>query len=152
METSSKLHRDTSGAGMSNVLYFVRTVAAFVVGLFVAFVLVVGVELLSNVLHPLPSDFAGEPEQVCLHVANCPAWVLAIVVVAWGLIASIATWIAQRIGNVFSATLLGLLLFAAVGLNIWMLPYPIWFEVVIMLVVPIACTWGARLGAHNQKS
>lgn len=45
METSSKLHRDTSGAGMSNVLYFVRTVAAFVVGLFVAFVLVVGVEI-----------------------------------------------------------------------------------------------------------
>ena len=30
---------------MSNVLYFVRTVAAFAVGLFVAFVLVVGVEI-----------------------------------------------------------------------------------------------------------
>ncbi len=42
---------------MSNVLNFVRTVAALAVGLFVAFVLVVGVELLSNVLHPLPSSY-----------------------------------------------------------------------------------------------
>lgn len=128
-----------------------QTVFSFVAGLLAAFAMVIGVELLSNVFHPFPSDFAGTQEEVCLHVAKYPAWVLAAVVVAWGLTATIATWIARRIGNVYSAALLGLLLFAAVGFNVSMLPYPIWFKAVIMLVIPIACTVGARLAVGRSK-
>ncbi len=70
--------------------------------------------------------------------------------VAWGLIAAIGTWIAQRFGKVFSATLLGLLLFGAVGLNISMRPYPFWFKVIILLAVPIVCTCGVRQGTHRN--
>ena len=124
---------------------------AFVAGLLVAFALVVGVEVLSNILHPLPMDSAMTQEEICRHVANYPAWVLAVVVAAWGLTATIGTWIAQRFGNIYSATALGLLLTAAVGFNISMLPYPMWFKVVIMIVIPIAALAGGQLGSRHKK-
>ena len=125
-----------------------RTVVAFVAGFTAAFALVIGVELLSNILYPLPSDFGHSQEEICLHVAKYPAWVLSIVVVTWGLTGWIATWIAQRIGNVYSAGLLGLLLVAAVALNISMLPYPLWFKIVMMLVMPSACLVGAWMAGR----
>lgn len=131
------------------IWYLLRNLGAFVAGFIAAFALVIGVEILSNVLYPLPGNFGHTQEEMCLHVANYPAWVLAIVVVAWGLTALIGTWIAQRIGNVYSASLLGLLLVAAVGLNISMLPYPLWFKIVIMVVMPAACFAGARLASAN---
>jgi len=71
--------------------------------------------------------------------------VLAVVVAAWGLTATIGTWIAQRLGNIHSATVLGVLLVAAVGFNVSMLPYPMWFKIVKMIVMPIAAIAGGRL-------
>lgn len=126
-----------------------RTLGAFAAGLLAAFALIIGVELLSNVLHPFPSDFAGTQAEVCLHVAKYPHWVLGVVVVAWGLTGSVGTWIARRIGNIYSAVMLALLLLAGVGLNISMLPYPLWFKAAILLVMPIALAWGVRLAASS---
>lgn len=127
------------------VWFVFRTVFATLAGFAASFSLVIGVEVFSNIVHPLPSDFSHEPEAVCLHVAKYPTWVLAVVVGAWGLTATIGTWISQKLGNVYSASVLGLLLVAGVGLNISMLPYPIWFKVVIMIVMPIAAFVGGRL-------
>ncbi len=127
------------------IRFALRTVLATLAGLVASFALVIGVEIFSNLVHPLPSDFSHDPEAVCRHVAKYPAWVLAVVVVAWGLTAAIGTWISQKLGNVYSASVLGLLLVAGVGLNISMLPYPIWFKVVIMIVMPFAAFIGGRL-------
>jgi len=60
-----------------------RTLAAIVVGVFAALVLVVAVELFSDVVHPLPEDFGGTPEEMCRHVEQYPPWALAVVVAAW---------------------------------------------------------------------
>jgi hypothetical protein len=127
------------------VLFVLRTVLATIAGFVASFALIIGVEVFSNIVHPLPNDFSHDPEAVCRHVAKYPAWVLAVVVVAWGLTAAVGTWISQKLGNVYSASVLGLLLVAGVGLNFFMLPYPIWFEVVIMIVMPIAAFAGGRL-------
>ena len=127
------------------VRFFLRTVLATLAGFVASFALVIGVEIFSNIVHPLPSEFSHDPEAVCRHVAKYPTWVLAVVVGAWGLTATIGTWISQKLGNVYSASALGLLLVAGVGLNISMLPYPIWFKVVIMIVMPIAAFFGGRL-------
>lgn len=133
------------------IWYLMRTLGAFTAGLLTAFALIIGVELLSNVLHPFPSDFAGTEAEICLHVAKYPHWVLGVVVVAWGLAGAVGTWIARRIGNVYSAVMLAVLLLGGVGLNISMLPYPLWFKATILLVMPITLAWGVYLAASQKK-
>src|SRR5262249_27936024 len=128
-----------------------RTVAAVIAGLLVAFVLVFAVELLSNVVHPLPEDFGGTMEEMCRHVEHYPNWILAIAVLLWGVTALVSTWIAQRIGNVYSAVIVGLILLAALVLNISMLPYPIWFKIANVLVIPAASVAGSRTARRRTS-
>lgn len=121
------------------------TLAAVVAGLVVAFLLVIGVEMFSAVVHPFPADFDGSTEQMCAHVARYPAWVLAVVIPAWGATAFLGTWVAGKLGNVIAATIIALLLFAAVAFNVAMLPYPLWFKVGCLLVIPAAASSAIRL-------
>lgn len=123
-----------------------RSLAAVFLGLFVAFLLLVAVEFFSAVVHPLPKDFGGTTEEMCRHVQKYPQWVLAVVVPAWAVTAFVSTWIARRVGNLYSYIIVGLLLLAALVLNISMLPYPIWFKVANLLVIPAAITAGNLVG------
>jgi hypothetical protein len=118
--------------------------AAVCLGLVVAFLLLIGVELFSAVVHPLPPGFGGTQEEMCLHVARYPPWVLGVVVPLWAFAAFLGAWTARRIGGLYAALTVGLLLFAALVLNISMLPYPIWFKVANLLVIPIAIFGGSR--------
>src|SRR5271156_956483 len=120
-----------------------RNLAAVCLGLVVAFLLLVGVELLSSVVHPLPPGFGGTQEEMCQHVARYPQWVLGVVVPLWAFAAFLGTWTARKIGGLYAALTVGLLLFAGLVLNIAMLPYPIWFKVVNLLVIPIAIFAGS---------
>ena len=128
-----------------------RTLAAVFAGLLVLFTLVVAVELFSAVVHPLPENFGGTKEEVCRHVERYPAWVLAVVVPAWTLAAFAGTWTARRIGNLYSAASVGLLLLVAVIGNISMLPYPTWFKIAILVVIPIAIFAGSGVSGASQK-
>lgn len=119
-----------------------RTVGAMVAGIVVVGVLVVAVESFSGIVHPFPEDFDGSLHQVREHVERYPHWVLAVVAVAWGFTALAGTWTAGRLGNRASAAILGLVLVAAVILNLVQLPYPIWFKIVIPIVVPLAGAGG----------
>jgi len=127
-----------------------RCMAAVVAGLIVAFVLVVAVEVFSAVVHPVPSDFGGTMEETCRHVAHYPNWVLALVVPAWGATAFVSTWTAERIGNRWCALFVGILLVAAVVLNLSMLPYPVWFKGVTVLAIPTAVVLGSRLPIRRK--
>ena len=109
----------------------------------VAFVLVVAVELFSAVVHPFPEDFSGSEEAMCAHVANYPAWVLAVIVPMWSADAWLATWLAGRIGGLGAGVTIGVLLLAALALNLSMLPYPLWFKMIqpLLVVVAIGLVW-----------
>ena len=62
-----------------------RSIGSVALGLIVALILVTGVEGVSAVLHPFPEGFGGTSEEVMEHVANYPAWVLALLGGAgWG--------------------------------------------------------------------
>jgi hypothetical protein len=129
-----------------------RTLAAVFIGLLVAFVLVVAVELFGSVVHPLPEGFGGTMEEMCLHVERFPQWVLAVVVPAWGVTALISAWIAQRIGNPSSALIVGLFLLAALVFNLSKLPYPMWFKIVNLLVIPAAIVAGSRVSIRRKTA
>jgi hypothetical protein len=129
-----------------------RTLAAVLAGLLVLFILVVAVELFSAVVHPLPEDFGGTTEEMCQHVERFPQWVLAVVVPAWAVAAFASTWTARRIGNLFSSAIIGLLLLAALVFNISMLPYPTWFKIANLLVIPTAIFAGSRLSMRHKTT
>jgi len=121
-----------------------RVIAAVVAGMFLAIVLLVAVELFSAVVHPTPEGFTGTQEEMCQHVERYPAWVLAVAVGMWGAVALASTWVAQKIGNLVSASIVGLLLFVGLVFNLSMLPYPIWFKIASLLVIPAAIAVGMR--------
>ncbi len=124
-----------------------RTLAAVVAGMLVAFVLVMAVELFSAVVHPFPEGFLGTTDEICRHVERYPQWVLAVVVAAWAATALAGTWTARRIGNLGSFAVVSLLLLAALVLNLSMLPYPLWFKIASLLMVPAAIFAGGRWSA-----
>ena len=122
-----------------------RALAAVFVGLLLSFIVVVAVELFSAVVHPLPEEFSGTPEQMHRHVQQYPPWVLAVVVPAWAVAAFVGTWTARRMGNFYSSLTVGLLLLAALVFNISLLPYPMWFKLASLLAIPTAAVAGIGL-------
>lgn len=129
-----------------------RSLAAVLAGSLVSFGLLIAVELFSNAVYPLPADFGGTPEEVCRHVEQYPQWVLAVVVPAWAVAAFAGTWAARRIGSRFSSAVVGLLLFAALAFNLAMLPYPAWFKIANLLVIPAAVLAGSRPPSRHKTA
>lgn len=129
-----------------------RAVGAIVAGMLVAFALVVAMELFSAVVHPLPPDFGGTTEEMCQHVERYPQWVLAVGVLAWAAAAFAGTWIAGRLGNRGCALFVGLLLLTGVIFNVSMLPYPIWFKIACLTVIPIAILSGVYLSSRRNAA
>jgi hypothetical protein len=130
-------------------LRVLRSVGAVAAGIAVAFVLAIAVELFSSLVHPFPAGSGGTFEEICEHVARYPAWVLAVVVGAWGLTVFVSTWTAGRLGNRACAAVVGLLLLAAVFYNVALLPYPIWFEIVVVIAIALAGAWACRLSGRR---
>ena len=60
---------------------FVRSVGAVLVGFVAAMVLIVGIEVVSSIVHPFPPGVDPTDYEVCkAHVARYPAWALLLVV------------------------------------------------------------------------
>ena len=128
-----------------------RVVGSIVVGLALAFALVIAVEFFSSIVHPTPPDFQGTMEEMCQHVANYPDWVLALVVPFWGGTTFLSTWVARKLGNFGSGLFVGLLLLAGVVFNVAMLPYAIWFKFTILITIPVAIFLALRSKGKGEK-
>ena len=129
----------------------VRSVFAVLLGLVTAFVLVVGVEWFGSVVHPFPPGADPTDLATCIaHVAAFPEWVLGVVVGLWGVTSLVGAWVATRVGTArhpMHGLFVGLILFAAAGFNMFMLPYPRWFEVANIVVLPTAAYVGSMVAA-----
>src|SRR5688500_3485430 len=128
-----------------------RCIGSIVAGLLLAMALVIAFEMFGEVCHPLPP---GEHthEVICAHVEKYPPWILAVAVAAWGGTTYASTWVASRLGNRISGVIVGLCLLAMVLLNMSMLPYPLWFEVVNVIVFPLAILLGLRGARRRQQA
>ena len=123
------------------------TLLAVVSGLALALALVVGVELFSALVHPMPADLE---ENIPEHVRRYPNWVLGVVVLAWGATSTAATWVASRLGGRLAGTVVALLLAWALIFNVSQLPYTMWFKIVMIGVFPIACLVGITSGTRRR--
>jgi len=131
-----------------------QSIGAILLSLVVAFLLVAGLEGLSAILHPWPEDFAGTSEEITMQVETTPDWVLALLGgVGWGGTMFVSAWLATRLGSnrkPIHGYLVGLILISAVIFNISMLPYPTWFSLLNLVVLPTALYFGVRLGQTRQ--
>ena len=129
-----------------------RAACSILAGLALALVLVIAVELVSAVVHPVPPDFTGTMDEMCKHVARYPHWVLALVVVAWGGTTFASTWVTSRMGGRGCGVFVGLILLAAVVFNIAMLPYPMWFKIANLIAIPAAIYLGVRSRSRRKST
>lgn len=132
-----------------------RSVASIVLSLVVALLLVIAMEGVGALLHPFPPGFEGTRDEMHAHVARFPGWVLAVVVVGWGATTFISTWMATRLGagrHPAHGIAIGSILFLAVIFNMYMLPYPLWFELLNLVVFPLGIYYGARLGREERNA
>lgn len=132
----------------------IRGVLAVVLSLAAAVGLFVAVEGISAILHPWPADFGGTFEEVARQVESYPAWVLALLGgVGYGATMLICTFVATRVSlnrNTWFGYGVGIFLFAMVIYNMVMLPYPIWFWLLMLTVLPSAAYFGTRLASEKR--
>lgn len=121
-----------------------RSLLAVIAGLALALLLIVGVELFSNAVYPIPP---GPEPDIPGHVSRYPTWILVVVVLAWCAIGFLATWVSTRIANAAAGGVIGIVLFAALVFNISMLPYALWFKFAMILLFPVSC-WLALKAAR----
>lgn len=126
------------------------SVVAVIASIAVALGLVIGVEAFSAVYHPFPPGVdATDPEVCAAHVAKYPAWLLFVCGLGWGAAAFATSWTATRLGtrrHPAHGYTLGAPLLLAAGFNIAMLPYPTWFTIESILLLPLGVYLGTRLG------
>ena len=126
----------------------IKSLGAVFLSLILAFGLIVGVEGLSSILHPWPEDFSGTPEEIILQVQNYPTWVLAFLGgIGWGTTMLFSTFIATRFGhnrNPLHGYSVGLLLVSMAVFNMILLPYPVWFWILSLMVLPAAAFFGTN--------
>ncbi|MBX7104896.1 MAG: hypothetical protein K1X57_12495 [Gemmataceae bacterium] len=135
---------------------WIRSLGAVLAGLVVAMLMIVGVEIPGSIVHPFPPGVDPTDIEVCrAHVANYPAWILMMVVVAWSVTAFVGAWVATRLGtdrHPAHGILVGLILLAVAVMNMSMLPYPIWFWAGNVIGLPVGFTCGAKLGGPRLSN
>ena len=131
------------------ILSILRSIGSVVAGLVVAFISIVAAEVFSSIYHPWPAGVdTSDFEVVKAHVARYPTWVLAGGAAIWAAAPLSGAWLATRLGTARHAAhgiIVGAILLALAGLNMAMLPYPLWFPVVILLTFPLGTILGIRL-------
>ena len=132
-----------------------RSIGAIIAGLIVAMVLIIAVEFVTIFFHPFPDGAdTTDHEVVEAHVEQFPHWVLAIAVVGWGVTTFVSAWTATRLGaarHPAHGIALGSLLLVAAAFNMFMLPYPVWFELANLLILPLAIFGAVKFGRAPQQ-
>ena len=130
-------------------LSLLRSVGSVIAGLVLAFVFVVAAEVVSAIFHPFPTGVDPYDLEACkAHVARYPTWLLAICTAIWVAAPLTGAWLATRLGTARHSnhgTVVGMILMATAGYNMGMLPYPIWFPIVVVMTFPLATILGIRL-------
>ncbi len=130
---------------MSHLKATLRTALALVLGLLVAFVTIMLIEQVSHMIFPLPNDIDWNDSSAATQFMNqLPVAALLLVLFAWcsGIILGILTaaWIARRVRGRFVLAIGGFISIAAIA-NMWMLPHPIWFMALTMVMLPAVSFW-----------
>ena len=127
-------------------------IGAILLSIFVALLLLAGIEWMGVILHPFPEDFAGTREEVMQHVANYPFFGLFLGGVGWAITMFVVTWLATRLSSNRHPAYgigIGLLLLSGAVFNMAMLPYPLWYWFLCLISLPLGIYIGVQLGKKS---
>jgi hypothetical protein len=136
------------------IVSILRGVGSVIAGLVAAFILIVAAEVFSAIFHPFPPGAdTSDLEVMKAHVARFPTWILAGGAAFWAAAAFSGSWLATRLGTARHAAhglIVGGILLALAGINMAMLPYPIWFPIVILITFPLGTLLGIRVAKRPR--
>jgi len=129
-----------------------RTIAAVILGFIVASIVMMILESINGrVLHPdlaKAAEGIKDRESMRALLASAPVTAFLVVLLGWILGGISGGWVAVRVAgrsSLRAGLVVGVLLTLAGIANNLMLPPPLWFWVVSMLVLLPSATLGARL-------
>ena len=128
-----------------------RSIAGTVVGVVVAWAMIMLGEFISAPLHPTPAGFnMRDPASVAAFVATLPASALLLVLSGWVLGALVGGYVAARIARKPRPALaVGIVIEIGVIANAVMIPHPLWMTIAGVLL-PVPAAWlGARLATRH---
>lgn len=136
---------------------WLRSFAAVMMGLIVAFVVTFGIELINNRIHPLalpPGADYHDRSALNAAKAQLPATALVVVVLEWFLAALSGAWVATRIarGDHRPAWFLGVTLVAGAVRNLLEFPHPVWFWIAGLTFYALGIGLGARRGGGAVRT
>lgn len=121
-----------------------RNVAAAVVGLVIAFVLIMAIEKVGHVIYPPPPDLDfSDPEAIRPYIATMPMLALLFPMFAWMIGTFSGSLVACFIGTARPlgfAVVVGGLVVAGTVANLIVIPHPLWFSVVSLIGI-VASAW-----------
>lgn len=134
----------------------IRNVLAVLAGVVVAVILIALVEAVGHLVYPLPEGIdPNDSESLKAAMSRIPAGAMAFVLFAWAVGTLAGGWVATRIaakGTVLHAMIVGVILMAVGALNMLMIPHPLWFWIVGLLLFLPAAYAGARMAGAAGAS
>jgi len=116
--------------------------------------LVIGVEVVGAVFFPFPPGVDPNDIEVCrAHVARCPQWLLVVAIAGWVAAVFASCWVATRLGagrHPAFGIAIGALFIAAAAFNMYLLPYPLWFEAGNYLLLPLSMLAAVMLARRKK--
>lgn len=129
-----------------------RTILAIVVGVVLGGLVVAMVEAVAHQVYPPPPGVdLSDPEVAREVLASAPIGALLMVAAAWALGSLAGGWVSARICNphrLAPALIAGGILMAFGLLNLLVLPHPLWFWPVGLIVFIPAAYLGGKLARH----
>jgi hypothetical protein len=132
-----------------------RNIGAGIVGIFLAVGLVWAIESIGHLVYPPPADLDfANAEAMREYTDTVPIGALLFVAAAWFVGTLAGTFAACRIGTasplVFVLVVGGLMLAATIT-NLMMIPHPLWFSALGIVVVLVGA-WFGKTFAGERKS
>jgi hypothetical protein len=126
-----------------------RQTLAIVTGMIIALASVTAVEIVNSVVYPPPPGFTNTEQEICELVSTYPQWLLALDGLAWAVGAFLSTWVAALIAGRIPGVIVAIVLLAALGFNLSMLPYVAWFKILMPIALLVGCYLGVTLGRRR---
>lgn len=126
----------------------VRVILGIVIGIAVGVGLVMIGDWVNHRLWPPPADVQlTNPEAIREYMATAPMTSLLGLPVTWTVAAFAGAFAGAKVGGrVWAGWVAGGALCAATGLNLLLIPHPLWMLVASVILVPLAAWLGAKQG------
>jgi hypothetical protein len=132
-----------------------RSLGAVVLGVLAAAVLVLVMEAVGHTVFPPPPGLdLGDSEQRETFMAQLPLGALVFVLAGWSLGTLAGSWLAAALAGQAPAAhglVVGVLFLAMAVATMLVIPHPLWFWVVALLLFPLSSGIGVLLSPAKKR-